>query len=109
MMANDNALSEEEFIEQAKAAFHDWKAHASSAGTFDVLEACEAFYMNGCADRVSGDVEAPCEHFYQVHRWIVNTDDRGFKVLSTFDTEDKATIVFDELNVIYDEWLGDDA
>src|SRR5687768_12244933 len=100
-MAKDNSLSENELIEQARQAFPEDEIT-------DLLEACEAFYMNGFADQVSGDVESPHGHFYRVHRWIITTDNYGFHDIYTLDDEDEAIRVFESWEKTYDEWLGDD-
>lgn len=69
-----------------------------------VLEACEAFYMGGCPDDVSGDVEAPCGHFYRVARWIVTTDSQGFTGLDAYQDEHEALEAFERLSEDYQEW-----
>ena len=51
----------------------------------DVLDACEAFYMNGLTDEQVGDVETT-GHFYRVDRFVVETDSLGFHKCHTFDT-----------------------
>jgi hypothetical protein len=71
-------------------------------------EALEAIYMDGCADQVSGDVEAPTGHFYRVGRQIVETDSQGFKNFNSYTTEAEAEAEFDRLDNLYDEWMDDD-
>lgn len=83
--ATDNSLSEEEFIAQVNRDFDD--------SAMDVLHACETCAMNGGHDDISGDVET-FYHFYRVHRWIVTTDNQGFKELETYDTEREAKDAF---------------
>lgn len=70
--------------------------------------ALEFIYMDGCADQVSGDVEAPTGHFYRVGRQIVDTDSRGFHNYNSYTTEAEAEAEFDRLDNLYSEWLGDD-
>ena len=73
------------------------------------LDECEAVYMDGCADAVSGDVEAPTGHFYRVDNCIVATDDRGFKSFDAYEAAWEAADVFASLDEEYGEWLhGDD-
>jgi len=74
-----------------------------------VLEACEAFYMNGTADDVSGDVESLPGHFYRVARWVVLTDSQGFRNLSEYDDEAQAVEAFLEMSLEFEAWQGDDA
>ena len=66
----------------------------------NVLGACEEFYMNGMDDDHDGDVET-FGHFYRVHRWIVHTDNQGFKELDTYDDEYEATKAFEKLSEEY--------
>ncbi len=65
-----------------------------------VLEACEEFYMSGCTDEMSGDVET-FGHFYRVDRWMVYTDNQGFHDLETFNTEEDAITHFEKLDRDY--------
>lgn len=58
-----------------------------------VLDACEAFYMNGLADDVCGDVDLD-GHYYRVERWIVRTDDLGFHHLDSYPSVETAKRVF---------------
>jgi hypothetical protein len=95
-----NALSEDEFMEEATESLGDTCT--------TVMEACEAFYMHGVADEVSGDVESSLGHFYRCHRWIVVTDNYGFKDLQTFDTEAEAEIDFRSRAEEYCQNAGDD-
>jgi len=69
-----------------------------------IIGACENFYMNGVADDVSGHVDAPTGHFYRVDRWIVTTNDQGFKSLTTFDKPEEAEVHFDHANEEYMHW-----
>lgn len=97
-----NALSEDEFIGQAREAFSEVGTDAK------ILDACEAFYMNGFPDEVDGDVESSLGHFYRCHRWIVVTDNQGFKDVQTFDTEAEAEIDFRSRAEEYCQNAGDD-
>lgn len=65
-------------IAQAQSAFPDDEI-------IDVLDACEAFYMNGMDDEQVGDVDTT-GHFYRVDRFIVATDSQGFHTCHTFET-----------------------
>lgn len=76
--------------------------------TDSLLDACEEIYMNGFADRVSGDVESPQGHFYMVGRWIVVTDDRGFHNLLSFEDDREADSRFDEIETGYASWADPD-
>lgn len=82
-----NALSETEIIAQAN---RDLDAEAST-----LLEALEAFYGNGFADQLTGDVEYLDGHVFRVHRWLVWTDNYGFKSVSEYDSEAEATAEVD--------------
>ncbi len=101
-----NALSENEFIGQAATQFPGEIFGRSP--NHRILDACEAFYMNGCADEVSGNVESSLGHFYRCHRWIVVTDNQGFKDVQTFDTEAEAEIEFRSRDEEYCQLVGDD-
>ncbi|MBA3351734.1 MAG: hypothetical protein H0U23_04800, partial [Blastocatellia bacterium] len=94
-MAKDNSLSEKEFVEQAILDCPDFfdPSNRAIVGQ-DVLNACEAYYMNGCFDELSGDSEAPTGHFYRIHRFIVTTFSDGSRYLNTLDNEDEATKEF---------------
>jgi hypothetical protein len=75
------------------------------------LDQCEQVYMDGCADEISGDVEAPMGHFYRVGRFIVTTDSQGFHSLSEYADEETAHYEFEQAAVAYAEWdsWNDDA
>ena len=104
-MARDNSLSEEEFVAQCLNDFPDIpESEQYDPEYFDVVWACEAYYMNGSYDDIGGDAEAPTGHYYRIHRWIVVTDDHGFQELFTFDNEDEASAAFDKLEKEYLEW-----
>ena len=96
---NHNTLSEAEIIQQAIESFEQDRLQGVFAveSKPTVLEACEAFFMNGFHDDVSGDVET-FGHFYRVHRWIVWTDNQGFKDVDTYDTEAEAIKAFEKYN-----------
>jgi len=85
------------------------EAQAQDSSITTVLEACEYFYMNGCPDEMSGDVESPVGHFYRVARWIVYTDSQGFHELQTCESELDARAHFDVVNQEYDAWCDKEA
>jgi hypothetical protein len=95
-----NMLHEDELIAQCNEAFDD--------SAMDLMHACETFYMNGCADAVDGDVESDTGHFYRVHRWIVTTDNYGFKEIETYDTETEAIVAFEQRADEHTQWAGED-
>lgn len=70
----------------------------------DILEQVEETYMNGFADEVSGDVEAPTGHFYRVGQYIVVTNSQGFKTIYDHRCEEEAEVQFDTMNEEYCEW-----
>lgn len=102
-----NTLSEDEIIAQCKENF-GWDTYSAGKPDNPLLHACETFYMNGCADAVGGDVESPTGHFYRVHRWIVTTDNYGFKDIETYDTETEAIVAFEQRADEYTQWAGED-
>jgi hypothetical protein len=71
-----------------------------------ILEALEAFYGNGFADEVSGDVDSPVGHFYRVDRWIVSTDSRGFRDVWNYANIAEAKREFQLLDEEYSKWDG---
>lgn len=71
------------------------------------LEELEAIYMDGNADYVSGDVEAPTGHFYLVDSQIVTTDSQGFCNVETFLSGAHAKAEFDARQKEYIEWADD--
>lgn len=82
-------------ISEAQSAFPD-------SPIVDVLDACEAFYMNGCADEVIGDVDT-IGHFYRVDRFIVATDSQGFHTCHTFETVEEASAEMARLSALEDD------
>lgn len=80
------------------------EAHKIDPEVSTVLEACEALYLSGTPDDVSGNVEAPCGHFYRVARWIVTTDSQGFTDLNTYQDESEALEAFERLSEEYQKW-----
>jgi len=82
----------------------------------DVLDACEAFYMNGLADEQVCDVRSAQEglpacwettgHFYRVDRFVVETDSLGFHKCHTFDTVAEAEAAIGQ---IADSEYGDES
>lgn len=69
----------------------------------------EEIYMDGMADYVSGDVEAPTGHFYLVGCQIVTTDSQGFTGVEDFMSEAKAMEEFNKRNKSYNSWMDDGA
>lgn len=67
----------------------------------------EEIYMNGMADRVSGDVEAPTGHFYLVDCQIVTTDSQGFTGVETFGSNAEAEEEFNKRNKEFNIWNDD--
>lgn len=90
---SDHRMTHDELISQARQVFADVTIETA-------LDACEAFYMSGSADEVSGDVDTYV-HFYRVHRWIVRTDSQGFRELDTYNTEADAREAFETLDRYY--------
>lgn len=78
-------------------------------GIETLLDALEAFYLSGCPDEQSGEVEAPTGHFYRIDRWIVITDNQGFKEVLEFPYEQRAKEDFEEMCGEYVEWADEDA
>ncbi len=106
-MAKDNSLSEKEFVDQAILDCPDFFDLDPSNDVLvgqDVLNACEAYYLSGHYDDLSGDSEAPTGHFYRIHRFIVTTFSSGNRYLNTFDNEDEAQKEFNELEAEYSDW-----
>lgn len=89
--------SEQEIIEEAEQHFGP-----INPGT--LLNALEAFYMEGADDENAGNVESPTGHFYRVDRWIVVTDSQGFKDIHTYDSVSEAENEFAQLVDDYAEW-----
>ena len=69
-----------------------------------LLEALEAFYMNGFAHESSGNVEAPTGHFYRVDRWIVTTSNQGFKDIWNYPSVARAKEEFQRWDEEYIAW-----
>lgn len=106
---NDTITSEEELIARAKDIFGTVEYSVFFQGRdFTLLDALETFYMNGFPDDVTGDVDSPNGHVYRVARWIVRTDDRGFKNVEAHDTEAEAIHQMIRENDEYSLWAGDD-
>lgn len=99
---DENPLTEEEFIRQAKLDWEDNEINTLK----DALEAC---YMNGSYDDVSGDAEAPTGHFYAIERWVVTTDNQGHSEVHTFESAEEAEDFFNKLEEEFIEWDDDDA
>jgi hypothetical protein len=90
-------MTEEEFIGQARV---DWP----DMTIWTMLDACEANYLNGTYDDVSGDVESALGHFYLIERWIVVTDTIGVKWLHTYADVEEAEKAFEQFDEAYAEW-----
>jgi hypothetical protein len=76
----------------------------SESALVDVLD---TFAWHGVADEASGNVEAPCGHFFRVDRWLVLTDERGFETVDEYPTVDEAVRSYEELEDRYVEWQGE--
>lgn len=72
-------MTEEEFIRQARVDWPDDNIRT-------LLDALEAYYMNGVYDDIGGNVDWSTGHYYRIERWIVNTDSQGFKGLETYSS-----------------------
>lgn len=72
----------------------------------NLLEACEALYMHGTADRVGGDVESHTGHYYLIERWLVTTDSGGNTDLHEFPSLEAAEFQFDCLEEKSKDWDG---
>jgi hypothetical protein len=90
-------MDEKEFMRETRV---DWP----NMNVFTVLDACEARYLNGQYDDISGDSEAPTGHFYLVERWIVVTDSQGFRHLHTYHSVLEAEAAFEQMDEAYAEW-----
>jgi hypothetical protein len=64
----------------------------------------EDIYMDGMADEVSGNVEAPTGHFYRVGAQIVTTDSQGFVSVENFDSEGQAVAEFSIRDDEFSAW-----
>lgn len=91
-------MTEEQIIEEARNLV------AGEQQITTVLEACEALYMDGCADEFSGDMQSPIGYFYRVARWIVVTNSQGFHDLRSYESEEEAKEEFNKLDEVYAEW-----
>jgi hypothetical protein len=69
-----------------------------------VLDALNAIWGSGFADEESGNVEAPCGHFFRVEHWIVTTDSQGFHNVETFCSIQASMVAFSERDHEYAEW-----
>jgi hypothetical protein len=94
--------SKADLIREARKNLGEPDSESSTIKT--LLDALEAFYMNGCADEVSGDVEGPTGHFYRVSRWIVTTDSQGFKSVDGWPNVMAAEKAFGDADCEYREW-----
>lgn len=77
-------------------------------GIETLLDALEAFYLSGSPDEASGDVEAPTGHFYRIDRWIVVTNNQGFKDVQEYGNAETAEWEFGKLEDDYCEWADED-
>lgn len=89
-------MTEQELIRQARVDWPDDKIK-------NRMDACEAYYMNGVYDDIGGDVESSTGHYYRVDRWIVVTDNQGFKECNEFHTLELAEKAFTELEQQYNK------
>lgn len=64
----------------------------------------EEIYMDGMADYVSGDVEAPTGHFYLIDCQMVTTDSQGFRCVENFNSMREAKEEFEKREREYAEW-----
>jgi hypothetical protein len=94
-------VTEKEFIEQAQ---NDWPDEKITSA----LDACEAYYMNGIYDDVSGDSEAPTGHFYLEEHYIVVTDTNGNRELFKYGSVELAERAFNAFDQEYSEWEGEE-
>ena len=76
--------------------------------TLLTLQQLEDVYMDGSADEVSGNVDAPTGHFYRVGRQIVRTDSQGFSDAEDFTTVEEAMDDFNRRGIEYASWDSDD-
>lgn len=91
------------YLEQGETEEAQQTVNASS-----LLETLEEIYLNGFADDVTGDVEAPCGHAYRVARSVVVTDSQGFKEDYHFPTVADAQDFFHGIEHEYGTWLGEE-
>jgi hypothetical protein len=64
----------------------------------------EEHFMNGMADEVSGNMDAPTGHFYRVERWIVTTNSQGFSDIDEYADWFTAHCEFESRDEKYGEW-----
>lgn len=95
------AASEYQIIKEAQENYGE-------TGIETLMDALEAFYLSGCPDEESGDVESPTGHFYRVDRWIVTTDSQGFKEIDDHLSEESAKRTFENLENEYAEWADEE-
>jgi hypothetical protein len=69
------------------------------------LDELEEVYMNGFADDVTGDVDAPTDHVYRVDNCLVTTDSLGFHYVVWYATSMVAEAVFADIDSEYAEWV----
>ena len=70
-----------------------------------IMDALEAFYGNGFTDEIGGNVECPSTgHYYRVDRWIVTTNDRGFRDVWIYGTIAEAQAEFQKLEDEFSKW-----
>ena len=71
------------------------------------LDELEDTFMNGFADEVTGDADAPGGHVYRVGQYLVTTDSMGFRYGAEYATVMVAEAVFADISAAYSEWMGD--
>ena len=92
----DTSMSSRELVEIVRLLDLDPSAT-------DALEACEAFWVNGCADEQDGDVEGPEGFFYRVSRWVVDVDNFGFRNITEHGNEQEARDDFEYRAKVHSE------
>ena len=71
-----------------------------------IMDALEAHYGHGFTDEMSGNVDSPVGHFYRVDRWIVVTNDRGFRDVWNYGSITEAKTEFQLLEDEFSKWDG---
>ena len=102
MKVQNKPMRINDLLQQVDEAFGcSWRAMGcSNPENPTLIEMCEVFYMNGCHDGASGDVET-FGHFYRIDRWIVWTDNYGFHDVEEFFNEDSARKTFEQYDADY--------
>lgn len=91
-MSKDNSMSEADLIAHACRDLGEKEEDVST-----IEEAMEAWWGHGFSDEQTGSVtEPPFEHVFRVHRWLMWTDEQGFKTVDEYDNEDEAHQAFEK-------------